>query len=280
MTEQNSKPRGYWTKEKVRTGILERVEKGLAVSPTAVGRSDQSLYQAGLRMYKSWQEALEDAGIDWEHNYKRKPTGYWTRARVREAVENRINNNLPITHKELRGNHGGLYYAINQQYGGVGKLLEELGLDVLDYVTQKPHGYWTKATVIEELAKRKAQGKSLHTKVLREEDGPLDRNIRELFDSWEEAYKEIGEDVNNYRTRGAYRRWTGETVVTEMVKRKEQGKSLNAGGVDGDDSPLYINGLRYYGSWDVVLEVLGRTVKQEDEMNGEQAEASRLLDGR
>ena len=131
-----------WTRERIIRQILECEAKGLPLTVGEPGIS-HALYQAGTRIFGSWRNAIQAAGIPPErgvHGEKGPP------ARILTIIRNLARRHRPLSAKQLEHRYGSMLPAARRLFGSWSKAVLAAGVDPTKLRRVVP---WTRERVIE-----------------------------------------------------------------------------------------------------------------------------------
>ena len=190
-----------WSREAVVSRIRQLASQGKDLNSHAIQRSEATLISAASRLFLSWDEALECAGIDPEVWRRRVPT--WTRERVIEAIQTIRASGGKVSHTALRRNsvsHAGclLFCSWDDALRAAGLVPEQ------NRVRRRP---WTPDEIVQEIQRKSRAGEPLNARDVSPHS--LRSRGTEFFGSWDAALTAAGLDparVRRSKTRGNRRR--------------------------------------------------------------------------
>ncbi|MGD0091465.1 MAG: hypothetical protein ABSE73_16220 [Planctomycetota bacterium] len=258
-----------WTREQIIRHILQCEAEGLPLTVGEPGIS-QALYQAGTRIFGSWRNALQAAGIPPERGNCGKK---WPPAKILMIIRNLSRRHRPLTTTQLERRYGNMLSAARRLFGSWSKAVLAAGVDPMKLQRVVP---WTRERVIEAILTRALRNESLAARVTRPRS--LVDAGRRFFGSWVAAVKAAGLDPNAtvltpasppsqaaamapatdtefvHRPRQP---WTREVVVAAIQARLRQQKPLNARALRSEDRALYSAGKRRFSNWSNALLAAG-----------------------
>ena len=104
-----------WTKSTVIEEILKLNAQQVNLSSSEMQNTNMPLFQAGCRIYKSWKDAVNASGLDYNEYRKQKE---WTPENVLEEIRNYIEQNGPISAGVVSKEYGALYQAARRNFRG------------------------------------------------------------------------------------------------------------------------------------------------------------------
>ena len=102
-----------WSEETVVEKILILNEKDEDLSSSTMQRSNMPLFQAGCRIFGSWKDAVNAAGLDYNYFRKQKE---WTKEKVLEEINNFINEHNCSSAGVVSKKYGALYQAARRNF--------------------------------------------------------------------------------------------------------------------------------------------------------------------
>ncbi len=285
-----------WTREMIIREILRREVAGL---PLFLGGSrtgvESRLYQAGSRIFGSWGNAVQAAGIAPE---RATAHDHWPPHKVLSKIRILARRQQPIQPGELKRQYGYLVQAARRCFGSWSKAVVAAGVD-----PDKLRGImpWTKERIIEAILMRALNCEPLGSQSVNPRS--LSKAAAREFGSWLAALNAAGIDprrtsrrarvlakeglagTGNHgdpdvahegcgpthacdafvtteqggapRRRRSYRRWSTEEVLQAIRNRAGENKRMNAAAVDEDDGSLYRAAARRFGDWRTALVAAG-----------------------
>lgn len=192
---------GYWTAEQVVKEIKKLQRKGEDLTTVHTRKNHGSLVSQASIHYGGWYPALEASGIRAEDYRLRKEEGYWTKATVKEAIEERVKMKLSIDSLEVKAEDSSLYRAALRLHGKWFDAVTASGVSPDNYRRRNGYGYWNAGRVLKELIDRNARGKSLLPGEILTQDRTLYDYARQIHGSYREALNLSGFDANDYYER-------------------------------------------------------------------------------
>lgn len=281
-----------WTREKIIREILRRETAGL---PLSLGKCPQSvdarLYAAGSRIFGSWGNAVQAAGIALE---RARVHDHWPPSKVLSKIKALARRSQPIQPGEMKRRYGQLMQAARRCFGTWSKAVVIAGVDPNKLKGIVP---WTKPRIIEAILIRALNGEPLGSQTVK--PGSLSKAAIREFGSWPGALRAAGlnpqelapraHDSNikattharggpdvigelrqpsrasitppdlsiSTATRRQYRRWGTDEVLMAIRNRAAENKRMNAAAVADEDDSLYRVAARRYDSWSAALLAAG-----------------------
>jgi hypothetical protein len=249
-----------WTREEIIRRILDLDAKGY---PLTVGKPgvNQALYQAGSRIFGSWRNALQAAGLSPDRGSRAER---WPPAKILLVIRNLSQRRRPLRKKELEERFGSLVSAARRIFGSWSKAILASGVDPAKLRRVVP---WTRERVLETLLTRTLRNQPVSARLM--EPRSIVEAGRRLFGSWSATLEAAGLDPAVATVRpnptkataaapsitGARRgpalklSWTPAKVVEAIRARLLQQKPLNAVALQREEMPLYRAARRHFNSW-------------------------------
>jgi hypothetical protein len=254
-----------WTRERIIRQILQCEAEGLPLTVGEPGIS-HALYQAGSRIFGSWRNAIQAAGIPLERGrYGEK----WPPGRILTIIRNLARRHHPLNVKELEGRYGSMLSAARRLFGSWSKAVLAAGVDPTKLRRVVP---WNRERVIEAILTRALRNESLSAQSIQPRS--MVEAGRKFFGSWAAALETAGLDPKAIAVRrivppshtpvpdlatGAepiHRRgkpWTKEAIIASIHARLRQQMPLNGNALYRDDTALYLAAKRRFGNWSNAL---------------------------
>src|SRR5580692_5814910 len=139
--------RKKWTRERIIRGILQYEAEGLPLTVGEPGIS-QSLYSAGSRVFGSWQNAIQAAGLPSKLG---KCGEKWPPSRILKLIRSLARSNNPLSVKQLEYRYGSMRSAARRLFGSWSKAILAAGIDPTRFRRVVP---WNRELVIEGILTR------------------------------------------------------------------------------------------------------------------------------
>ena len=249
-----------WTREEIIRRILDLDAKGY---PLTVGKPGVSpaLYQAGSRIFGSWRNALQAAGLSPDRGSRAER---WPPAKILMVIRNLSQRRRPLRKKELEERFGSMVSAARRIFGSWSKAILASGVDPAKLRRVVP---WTRERVLETLLTRALRNQPVSARLM--EPRSIVEAGRRFFGSWSATLEAAGLDPAVATVRpsptkatatapsitGARRApplklsWTPEKVVAAIRARLLQQKPLNAVALQREEMPLYCAARRHFNNW-------------------------------
>jgi len=257
-----------WTREGIIRRILDLDAKGY---PLTVGNPGVSpaLYQAGSRIFGSWRNALQAAGLSPDRGGRAER---WPPAKILLVIRNLSRRRRPLRKKEIEERFGSMVSAARRIFGSWSKAILASGVDPARLRRAVP---WTRERVLETLLTRTLRNQPVSARQM--EPRSIVEAGRRFFGSWSATLEAAGLDpavvtvrpsparacasapsVNGARRAPPPRlSWTPEKIVAAIRARHLQQKPLNAVALKREETPLYCAARRHFKNWRSALLAAG-----------------------
>lgn len=112
-----------WTRELIGERLVERQEKGMALTSTGIKKEDIRLYKAIERHFERLNDAKEFAGIPVTQQKK------YTKAYIRKFLKELHEENKPMNPSHMWVNNKHFMRAVEREFGTYRNVIEELGIE-------------------------------------------------------------------------------------------------------------------------------------------------------
>lgn len=233
-----TKPRGYWTKDKV----SEEIQKLKDKSDSYANKFHKDIYNAAIRCFGSWHEAVKESCE--EYNLKCEK---WTKERVLEEIKKfNTNDGMLIKKKDPK-----LYWATERHFGSWRKAVSEAG-----FVPQKI--MFDEKSILEELKNIKDKSASnLHKNY----SALYSRIINNFEKGLEEALEKIGINYNDIRILDKSK--TDEEIIEEIKKLENTCYTH----MIENNSKLYHVAKNRFGNWENALAKANKAIDKNNNKN-------------
>jgi hypothetical protein len=261
--------RKKWTRTQILRLIMECEGEGVPLTVGAPGIS-HSLYQAGVRVFGSWRNAIQAAGLPPERgNCGEK----WPPSRILTIIRKIERRHHSLSVKELEQRYGSMVSAARRLFGSWSKAVLAAGVDPTKLQRVKP---WTPDRVIECILTHALRGESLAARSMQPRS--IVEAGRRFFGSWRAALETAGLDpkvsvigttapstrasgmapaTGTETARRPTQCWSREAIIAAIQVRLRQQKPLHASALYRDDSALYHAARRRFGNWSNALIAAG-----------------------
>lgn len=263
-----------WTREQIIREILRREKAGLSMTPSGESGVESSLYQAGSRVFGSWRNALQSAGVAPD---KTQTHDQWSPPRILAAIRAMARRRRPPCRAELRSRFGSLMQAARRTYGSWPKAVVVAGVDPAKFRCISP---WTRERIVEVILTRALKNEALNSTAVRPKS-LVEAGIRN-FGNWASALAAAGLDPRLFvcqpsrsgrtsvtvsrsgqqelararqgfmtivSTARAGPHGSADELINAVLARLRASKAMNAVAVCNDDKSLYWATKKRFGSW-------------------------------
>lgn len=144
-----------------------------------------ALFLEVRRCFDSWSAALEAAGVDNPHGYRRKGNRHrWNRPKIIEHIRTRHETGLTLDPKVVKQTDSSLFDAALATFASWGMAVKLAGLG--DHYVRQGR-VWSEAKIVSRIRERMAQGLGCRDTDLREDDSKLLNAGRHYFGTWQAA---------------------------------------------------------------------------------------------
>ncbi len=189
----------------------------------ALRRVDLPLYGAARHHFGTYRQAIEAAGLDYQH-IRRLIPGRWTRQTVARELRRLYRQGQALHHAALEKTRPELVQAAYRNFGSYRRAVAAAGLDYTR-IRVRPMPSWTKQRVVAELRQLHRQGHPLWKRALRHICPYLERAARRCFGSYQRAGRAAGIDPAALKP-PSYRIWSPQRIVQELQQLDRQDRSL------------------------------------------------------
>ena len=243
-----------WSKELVVRTIQEQHSLGEKLNSNHVQLNDRNFYQAAVRHFGGWKNAIESAGLDYEQvRIKTRAHPVWSREKIVRAIQRLVKAGAGINSNSVQLHHPRLYGAAIKYLESWQKAVESAGFDYSKVRVYQPARQWTREMIVAAVLARKKVGLPLdHQNV-----PTLVHAASRVFGArgWAKALRRAGIDPSSVNPRLI---WTEERVKKEILRLQRAGIPLNM-------QFLYKNGYRkllsggrtVFGSWGRAIRAAG-----------------------
>jgi len=217
--------------------IIERLQEiANANEGGSVSRADHNLATAATRRFGTIQKALERAGT-------MSLTKRWSKEKVVHAIQLRFAEVGPVPMAGLGDKN--LSSVAWKYFGSWGEAVKAAGL--ADQIpVRRLRKRWSREDVLNTIREGHASGVKLSK--LRKQKLGIENAARRHFGQWRRAIEAAGLEPTR-------RIWSRELIISEILKRRDEGKSLSSG--NRHNINLNAAAGRHFGSWTAALQAAG-----------------------
>jgi hypothetical protein len=182
LIERYERQGRLWTRDRARRELRRLWRLRVALYSRKVRLTHPNLHKNAVRLFKSWDLALADAGIKPHLVRKRKR---WTKEAILETLRKERRLGHDLTYTGLKRRNQKLYYAARSEFGSFAQALRKTGVDP-DAIAR--HRRWTPAEVLREIRSLKWKSVDRNAPSYRR----LQRTAKARFGSWKGALSKLG----------------------------------------------------------------------------------------
>lgn len=176
----------------------------------------------------------------------------WDKEEIVRALRKLHRGGADLSYNALARKKQSLVSAAAYHFGSYRKAVEKAGVDYAE-VTRRPR--WTKSAIIALIKQAKRGGEDLHWSAVTARGDELAKAAfaslqPRLFGSWDRALHAAGLDADEVNR---YRKWTRETITSELRQRFRDHEPLNSGAIQREDPGLHAAAVRHFSSYDEAL---------------------------
>jgi hypothetical protein len=148
-----------WDKDKVVNRIRELHEQGVSLNAKHIQTHYGPIYDAAVRRFNSWEDAIESAGFNYSDIAIRRKR---SREEILEELREILGNGEPLSDTHVRRKYPALHAAACREFGCWTAARKEIGLH------KNYRRKWDRKTIVEEIRRLYKKGVPLTKKHLRE----------------------------------------------------------------------------------------------------------------
>ena len=176
----------------------------------------------------------------------------WDKPTILAALKKLHKQGGELSYNALARQQQSLVSAAAYHFGSYRGAVEKAGIDYAQIV-RRPR--WTKAGIIKLVKTARKAGEELHWSAITKRRDELGKAAfaslqPRLFGSWDRALHAAGLDADEVNR---YRKWTRDTVVSELKARSREAEAMNSGAVQRDDPGLHAAAVRHFAGYDQAL---------------------------
>jgi hypothetical protein len=176
----------------------------------------------------------------------------WDKTEIIQTLKKLHKQGENLSYNALAGKMQSLVSASAYHFGSYRLAVGQAGIDYAQIV-RRPH--WTKSAIIKLIKEAKRGGEPLHWSAVCKRRDNLGRASfaalqPRMFGSWDRALHAAGLDADEINQ---YRKWTRDTVVSELKARHRESLPLNSGAIQKDEPSLHAAAIRHFGGYDHAL---------------------------
>jgi hypothetical protein len=176
----------------------------------------------------------------------------WNKASILQSLKQLHKQGEDLSYNALAKKNQSLVSAAAYHFGSFRAAVEKAGIDYSEFV-RRPR--WSKTTIIKLIKDARRAGEELHWSAITKRRDELGKAAfaslqPRLFGSWDRALHAAGLDADEVNR---YRKWTRETVVSELKARHRDSEALNSGAIQKEDPSLHAAAVRHFKGYDEAL---------------------------
>ena len=176
----------------------------------------------------------------------------WDKPTILAALKKLHKAGAELSYNALAKRQQSLVSAAAYHFGSYRAAVEKAGVDYAE-VVRRPR--WTRAGIVKLIKEGRKGGKELHWSAITKRRDELGKAAfaslqPRLFGSWDKALHAAGLDADDINR---YRKWSKETVVSELKARGRDAEPLNSGAVQRDAPGLHAAAVRHFAGYDQAL---------------------------
>ena len=176
----------------------------------------------------------------------------WDKATILAALKRLHKQGAELSYGAVAKRQQSLVSAAAYHFGSYRSAVERAGIDYAA-VVRRPR--WTKAGIIKLVKDARKADQALHWSAITKRRDELGKAAfaslqPRLFGSWDRALHAAGLDADEVNR---YRKWTKESVVSELKARSREAEPMNSGAVQRDDPGLHAAAVRHFAGYDHAL---------------------------
>ncbi len=176
----------------------------------------------------------------------------WDKPQILAALKKLHKQGADLSYNGLAKSSQSLVSASAYHFGSYRRAVEQAGIEYAE-VSRRPR--WTKGAIIRLIKEARREGRDLNwSSVIKGKDelgkAAFASLQPRLFGSWDRALHAAGldsDDINRYR------KWTRDTVVSELKARHRDAQPLNSGAIQQEDPSLHAAAVRHFKGYDEAL---------------------------
>lgn len=176
----------------------------------------------------------------------------WSKPEIIKALRKLHRAGEDLSYNALSAKKQALVSAAAYHFGGYRNAVEAAGLSY-DDIIRRPR--WTKPLIIRLIKTARRGGEDLHWSAVIKRRDELGKAAfaslqPRLFGSWDRALHAAGLDADEV---SRYRKWSADTVVSELRARSREHEPLNSGALQRENPGLHAAAVRHFISYDSAL---------------------------
>lgn len=124
--DYSEKATRVWTRDRILREIGDLHRAGQKLNSGVIGKTRSGLYNASIREFGSWKDAIDRAGLDWDSISKVES---WSKERILAEIRRLADQGMPLNYKFAYYQHTRLLKAAEKHMGSWKAALEAAGFD-------------------------------------------------------------------------------------------------------------------------------------------------------
>jgi superfamily II DNA or RNA helicase len=236
-------------KQEILAFIHARKKKALKLNSWAVEKIAPKVINRARRIFGSWDQALQAAGLDPDEV---RPRRRWTRQSALEAIRDRKRKGLALNVAAMLNEDLNLKNASSWLFGSWNHALRAAGIDPNSVRVRRRD--WTRQAVVTAIRERRRRRLPVNAAAVQKEAGGLADAVYNFFLTWSAALSAAGIDPQAARPPSWALKWTKSAIIKAIRERKRKQQRLNHGAAP---SGLAGAAIRVFGGWDGALSAAG-----------------------
>jgi RNA polymerase primary sigma factor len=247
-----------WTKERVDAEIQRRNKDGL---PLNRGALDGGFDKAIIRVYGNYRDALEANGLNPRDHIKseKRYSAEFIISEIKKLHEQKVELNETRMRKSKDPHFRKLYHDSRREIGSWEKTVTAAGVDYSQYRERKPHGYWNKDKIEEEIRGRRTRGEPINCASVIETNNALVRGASRVYGNWSKALTAYG--IKPWRVAVQGISLTEDQLVLRIKRLEKAGFDLSFSSMLNSDNSkirrVCSQSINRFGSWEKALTFAG-----------------------
>jgi hypothetical protein len=176
----------------------------------------------------------------------------WDKTEIIATLKKLHKQGEDISYNSLTKTRQSLVSAAAYHFGSYRIAVGQAGIDYAE-IARRPR--WTKTSIIKLIKEARRAGEDLYWSAVckrRDDLGKAGFAAMQprLFGSWDRALHAAGLDADDINQ---YRKWTKDTVVSELKARHRESLPVNSGAIQKEDPGLHAAAVRHFAGFDSAL---------------------------
>jgi len=176
----------------------------------------------------------------------------WDKTEIIATLKKLHKQGEDLSYNSLTKTKQSLVSAAAYHFGSYRIAVGQAGIDYAE-IALRPR--WTKTSIIKLIKEARRGGQDLYWSAVCKRRDDLGKAAfaamqPRLFGSWDRALHAAGLDADDINQ---YRKWTKDTVVSELKARHRESLPVNSGAIQKDDPGLHAAAVRHFAGFDQAL---------------------------